>query len=76
MGLRKYQRQIAKNRLDALGVGRVNRQMHREQDGQKNWVRALTGETGEAARKAQIKKGWQMKAERDNARARVKAGIA
>ena len=35
-----------------MGVGNVNRQMHREQDGIKNWRRALTGETGEAAERA------------------------
>ena len=52
MGLRKYQRQVAKARLAAMGVGNVNRQMHREQDGIKNWRRALTGETGEAAERA------------------------
>ena len=59
MGMRKYERQIAKARLRALGVGNVNRQMHREQDGQKNWRRALTGETGVAALKAQIMEGMK-----------------
>ncbi len=58
--MRKYRRQIAKARLKAMGVGNVNRQMHREQDGVKNWRRALTGETGQAAEKAQIMAGLKI----------------
>jgi len=55
--MRKYLRQIAKNRLDAMGVGNVNRAISKEQDGVKNWRRAVTGETGEAAEAAQMKAG-------------------
>lgn len=58
--MRKYRRQIAKARLKAMGVGNVNRQMHREQDGVRNWRRALTGETGQAAEKAQIMAGLKI----------------
>lgn len=57
MGLRNYQRQIAKERLKALGLDKVNRRMGREQDGIKNWRRALTGETGKAAEQAQMRAG-------------------
>jgi hypothetical protein len=55
--MRKYLRQIAKNRLDAMGVGNVNRAMSKEQDGTKNWRRAVTGNTGETAEAAQMKAG-------------------
>lgn len=51
MGLRKQKRQIAKARLTALSVGHVNKAMHTEQDGVKNWRRALIDP---AAEKAQL----------------------
>ena len=52
MGLRKYKRQVAKARMRALKIDKVNRRFARVQDGVKNWRRVLTGETGEAGRKA------------------------
>ena len=64
MGMRKYERNIARARLHDLGVGNVNRQMGRVQDGIKNWRRALTGKTGQAALKAQIIAGLKRKAAR------------
>ena len=48
MGLRKYRRQIAKTRLEIMGVGNVNRKLHLY------WKAALTGKSGEAAEKAQM----------------------
>lgn len=76
--MRKYLRQIARNRMKALGVGNVNRQMSRVQDGIKNWLRALTGETGEAARQAQMKVGRAVQTARRNAgitRGYIKKGV-
>ena len=67
MGMRKYRRQVAKARLRALGIDRVNRRMGWVQDGIVNWRRALTGETGEAARKAQMKVGAALQISRWNA---------
>lgn len=64
MGLRKYKRTIAKDRMRALGIDRVNRRFARVQDGVANWRRALTGETGEAAEKAQMKVGNALQAAR------------
>lgn len=69
MGMRKYERQIARARLTDLGVGKVNKAMGRENDGVKNWRRALTGDTGKAAARAQIMAGRKRKAERQAARA-------
>lgn len=64
MGMRKYERNIARARMRDLGIGNVNRQMSRVQDGIKNWRRALTGKTGQAALKAQIIAGLKRKAAR------------
>ena len=64
MGMRKYRRQVAKDRMRALGIDRVNRRFGRVQDGLSNWRRALTGETGEAAEKAQMKVGNALQAAR------------
>lgn len=58
MGMRKYERQIARARLTALGVGKVNRNMWRL------WRKALTGKTGEDARRAQMKAGARAMNER------------
>lgn len=59
--MRKYLRGIAKARMRALGIGNVNKRMGKVQDGIKNWRRALTGETGEAAEKAQMRVGMAIK---------------
>ena len=68
MGIRRHKRQIARARLKAMGVGNVNRQMSRVQNGVKNWRRALTGKTGASAEKAQIMAGLRAKAMREAAR--------
>ena len=60
MGVRKYKRTIAKARLTAAGIGNVNRKLSQEQDGKKNWKRALTGETGRAAERAQMVAGLKI----------------
>lgn len=76
--MRKYLWKIARERMKALGVGNVNRQMGRVQDGIKNWRRALTGKTGEAARKAQMKVGKAVQIGRRNAgitRGYIKKGV-
>lgn len=62
--MRKYERQIARARLTDLEIGNVNRQMGRIQDGIPNWRRALTGKTGKAAERAQMKAGIQRKKHR------------
>lgn len=41
MGVRKYKRQIAKARLKAIGVDKVNRRMSVDTDGGKIWRRVL-----------------------------------
>ena len=66
MGLRSAKRLIAKNRMAAMGVGRVNRAMSQERDGVKNWRRALDDKGAEAA---------QMKAGRLLQRMRRDAGL-
>ena len=53
MGLRKYKREIAKARMKALGVDRVNKRMGVVNQGVVNWKRALYGDSGEAGRRAQ-----------------------
>lgn len=52
--MRKYRRQIAKSRMAAAGVGRVNRRM-------KNWRNVLTGDTGKEFEKAQFALGLRIK---------------
>ena len=54
MGLRKYRRQIAKTRLEIMGVGNVNRKLHLRKDVLPYWKAALTGKSGKAAEKAQM----------------------
>lgn len=65
MALRRIKRQIAKARLSAMGVGNVNKKMRlKKEDGLQNWKRALYGETGEEAHKAQMNLGKLMKAKK------------
>ena len=58
MGLRKQKREIARARLTALKVGRVNKKMGIIQDGLANWRRALVDES---AKKAQLINGFKAK---------------
>ena len=41
MGMRKYRRQVAKERLRAIGVDRVNRRLKVVADGQVIWRKVL-----------------------------------
>lgn len=55
-----------------MGVGNVNKRMSRKsEDGQPNWKRALFGESGEAAHKAQMMTGRKIK-QADEARKSMK----
>lgn len=67
MGLRKHKRQIAKERMRALGIDHVNKRLGRVQGGVANWRRALTGKTGKAAENAQMKVGAALQLARRNA---------
>lgn len=62
MGLRSIKRQIAKARMAAMGVDRINKRMSKvSKGGLPNWRRAISGESGEAAHKAQIMNGRKIK---------------
>ena len=74
--MRKHLREIARDRMTAAGVGNVNRKMARVQDGMKNWRRALTGESGKAAFKAQMLQGMQIKKHKEFVKASRKAAKA
>lgn len=67
MGLRNVKRQIAKARMAATGVGNVNKKLSLKKDNIPNWKRALYGQTGEQAYKAQMNLGRLLKA-RDESR--------
>ena len=65
MALRRIERQIAKARLAAMGVGSVNKKMSKKgEDGIPNWKRALYGQSGEEAHKVQMNLGKLKKAKR------------
>lgn len=52
MGLRKYRRQIAKDRMRVIGIDRINRRMsEKNAEGVPNWKTALIDEK---AHRAQI----------------------
>ena len=54
--MRKYLRQIAKARMTLMGVGNVNEKMRlKGEDGVPNWRKAVSGESGEKARRLQTK---------------------
>lgn len=59
--MRKYRRQIAKERLTSMGVGDVNRKLHVMRDGLPLWKAVLTGAFGKKAEKAQMDYGKMMK---------------
>ena len=64
--MRKYLRQIARERMTAQGIGNVNKGFsRRDADGVPNWKKALTGESGKAAERAQMFAGKKLKAARD-----------
>lgn len=68
MGLRKYKRQIAKARLTVMGVGNVNKKMKtKSSEGIPNWRKALYGESGKSAERAQLMDGLKRK-QRDEAK--------
>lgn len=58
MGIRSLKRQIAKGRLDAMGMKATNKKVAGYGvDGRKCWKAALEGKTGEAAHAAQMTAG-------------------
>lgn len=62
MGLRAIKRQIARARLKVMGLDRINKRMsYMAHDGLKNWEKAITGESGEAAHKKQLLEGAKIK---------------
>ena len=69
MGLRKYKRAIAKERLQAASVGNVNRKLSRVRDGVQMWRMALTGDSGRKLERVQMNYGKLIKARRDERKA-------
>lgn len=68
MGLRKQRREIAKARMKVLGFEGINKRLsYVSQDGLPNWRKAITGDSGKAAQKAQLMDGLKRK-QRDEAR--------
>lgn len=62
MGLRAIKRQVAKARLTAMGLDRINKRLsYVSSDGLPNWRKAITGESGEAAHKKQMTEGRKIK---------------
>lgn len=57
MSIRSAKRQMAKARLKALGVDRVNRVMSRRGWKEPAWRRVLTGDLAKKAEAALMKKG-------------------
>lgn len=53
--MRKYQRAVAKARMKAMGIERVNRRMSRKVEGKTLWREILWGKYAAEARRAQIK---------------------
>ena len=72
--MRKYKRQIARERMTAQGIGNVNRGFsRRDAEGVPNWRKALQGDTGKQAERAQMRAGRILKAQRIARRPRKKA---
>ena len=75
MGLRSVKRQIARARMVAAGVGNVNKKMRLKKDGVPNWERALYGETGDQAHRAQLNLGRLIKAREESRKTVAKRRI-
>ena len=76
MGLRKHKREIARARLTLLGVGNVNRKFSNvSRDGLRNWEKALYGDSGAAAHKAQLMDGLKRKQKEQAAKSLKKRKI-
>lgn len=76
MALRRIERQIAKARLAAMGVGNVNRKMSKKNDPKDrtelpNWKKALYGKTGEEAHRIQMNLGKLKKAQKQGREVRA-----
>ena len=72
MGLRSIKRQIARGRMAAMGLDRINKRLsYMSSDGLPNWRKALEGESGEAAHKRQMLIGKKIK-QADDARKSMK----
>lgn len=65
--MRKYKRQIAKDRLAIMGTGNVNKKMSKKRDGLPLWKAVLTGEFGKTAERAQMNYGKLLKAQKEGA---------
>ena len=68
MNMRSLQRQVAKSRLKAMGVGNVNKKMRyarRDKDGKRQekplWERVLNGDLAKQALAAQLGTGIRSK---------------
>ena len=63
--MRKHLRAIAKARMKCMGMGNVNKKFSlRNGDGVPIWKLAVTGKTGEDARRAQMNYGKLMVAQK------------
>ena len=65
VGLRKYKRQIAKDRLECANFGNVNKKLHVKRDGLPLWRAVLTGKGGRDAERVQMNYGKLLKAKRE-----------
>ena len=65
VGLRKYKREIAKNRLECANFGNVNKKLHVKRDGLPLWRAVLTGKGGRDAERVQMNYGKLIKAKRE-----------
>ena len=75
MGIRRIKRQIAKARLQAMGVGNINSKMSKKKDPKDrdempNWKKALYGKTGSEAHRVQMNLG-RLKKAKDKAKKEV-----
>lgn len=57
MGIRSIERQIARARMKAMGVGDVNKKLGGTKDGVQNWRRVLTGDMATQGLAAQLGQG-------------------
>lgn len=68
MGIRSAKRSVAKGRLAAMGVGQINRKLHRKKDNVPLWRAVTEGESGKDAERIQLNKGKLIKARKEQRR--------
>ena len=61
MGIRSIERQIAKSRMAAMGVGNVNKKVSGRKDDVPNWKRVLSGDMAKQGLAAQLGHGVRSK---------------